>query len=575
LIKSSTMRKIVFFVLALSLSLAQETKRYYLTVEGKAPRASFLPTTAVVTVLTAEDIKKMPFTTLAEILQFLPSLTVVRRSQASFDLSVRGASPKRTLILLNGMRINDPQSEHFNMEVPISLQQIERIEIFKGGTSTFYGSSSAAGGINIVTSSGGNTLSAVAGEKGLFGFAASASLGNFSLGLSSRKSRGYYPGREFDLRDVSAQYTGKKARLFFGAGVKEMGEANFYAPYPSWERIGRYVLSGNLRLGGVELGLLSRTLRDHFVLDRERPLWYENRHKNFLHSLRAAKRFSLPRGEITLGLEGNSEGIRSGRLGNHHRESLALVGEFTRAGGGFSLDLGLRAEVFSAGKPFYGFYLGYQKSLGKAFLISASVGNSFRLPSFTELYYSSPANVGNPDLRPEKSLSADLSLETRTVAGRGTVSLFWRRDRDLVDWVRTGIHSPWRAANLAPIQRFGLEFSWGWRWRRGIFSLGFLRTFLHYRMEETPKYALALDKLKLSSSLIFYLGRIGFSSALSYREMVLGQKGIFLNARISLRLPGKIRVFLQGSNLFNTVIEEIPGVKIEGRWLSAGLRLDL
>ncbi len=569
------MRRIIVFVSLIFLSLARQTKRYSLTVEEKAPKANLAPTTAVVRVLTAQEIRKLPFSSLSELLHFLTSLTVIRRGQVSFDLAVRGASPKRTIILLNGMRVNDPQTEHFNMELPVSLEQIKRIEVIRGGTSTFYGSSSAAGAINIVTTSGRSSFSLLAGEKGLFSYSASASLGGFTVSLFSKRSSGYYPGREFNVRDISVQYSKGAARLFFGAGLKEMGEANFYAPYPSWERIESYLFSGSLQFEGLELSLLSRSLHDHFVLDRERPDWYENRHRNFLHSARLTKRISLPWGRFSLGLEASEEGIKSFRLGDHRRESLALMGGFSRAGDGFSLDLGLRTEFFSGNKPFYGFYLGYQRALGRGFLFSASLGNSFRLPNFTELYYSSPANLGNPELRPEKSLNAEINLEGSLGQGRAVLSLFWRKDRDLIDWVRSEPTAPWKASNLPSMQSIGMEVLWSKAWRSGSFSLGLTRIFLHYRIDQTVKYALVLDKFKLSSSLVFHRGRFSFSSALSYREMVLGQKGVFFNARVSLRLWETAQLFLQGSNLLNTVIEEIPGVKIEGQWLSAGLSFKL
>ena len=67
------------------------------------------------------------------------------------DVGIRGSSFSQNLILLNGMRLNDPQTAHHSFDLPVSVGDIDRVEIIKGSASTQYGADAFAGVINIIT----------------------------------------------------------------------------------------------------------------------------------------------------------------------------------------------------------------------------------------------------------------------------------------------------------------------------------------------------------------------------------------------------------------------------------------
>jgi iron complex outermembrane receptor protein len=91
--------------------------------------------------------------TLSDLLKLDASLDLTERAPNGIqgDLSIRGAGFGKTLVLLNGMRINDVQSGHHNMDIPVPLESVDRIEVMRGSGSTLYGADAVGGVINIVT----------------------------------------------------------------------------------------------------------------------------------------------------------------------------------------------------------------------------------------------------------------------------------------------------------------------------------------------------------------------------------------------------------------------------------------
>src|SRR6185312_16261858 len=81
------------------------------------------------------------------------SLNLQSRAPAGVqsDLSIRGTTFEQSLILLNGFRINDPETGHLNLDIPVPLDAISRIEVLHGSGSTFYGSDAIGGAVNLIT----------------------------------------------------------------------------------------------------------------------------------------------------------------------------------------------------------------------------------------------------------------------------------------------------------------------------------------------------------------------------------------------------------------------------------------
>src|SRR5208283_3732517 len=90
---------------------------------------------------------------MVDLLQLDPSLDLQERAPdgVQTDLSIRGSSFGQTLVLLNGLRVDDAQTGHHDMDIPVPLDSVERIEVLRGSGSAMYGSDASGGVINVIT----------------------------------------------------------------------------------------------------------------------------------------------------------------------------------------------------------------------------------------------------------------------------------------------------------------------------------------------------------------------------------------------------------------------------------------
>src|SRR6185295_16125897 len=99
------------------------------------------------------DEQRLLTNTVTDFLNQEPSVDLRQRGQNNIqtDVSIRGANFGQTLVLLNGFRMNDPQSGHHNMDLPVPLESVDRIEVLKGSGSTLYGSDAIGGVVQLIT----------------------------------------------------------------------------------------------------------------------------------------------------------------------------------------------------------------------------------------------------------------------------------------------------------------------------------------------------------------------------------------------------------------------------------------
>ena len=121
-------------------------------ISGERPEA-FQPIVEVVAVLTQKDVERAAVQNLSDLLTYLQGVDVRSRNREGVqaDISLRGGTFDQVAILLNGINFTDPQTGHFNLNLPIDLQSIERIEILQGPGAWSAGNIAFSGAINIVT----------------------------------------------------------------------------------------------------------------------------------------------------------------------------------------------------------------------------------------------------------------------------------------------------------------------------------------------------------------------------------------------------------------------------------------
>ena len=199
---------LIAILLAVSLQLSEVTvSGEQLAVSGNGYR--------LVSTMTAEEVQLLPVTTVADLLQYIPGIDVRQRgaSGVQMDPSVRGGSAKQVKVLLNGIDMTDPQTEHYTMDIPIDALLIERIEVLQG---TNYAIDAFSGAINIVTKpkvetpkSKAITAQLTAGEYGLVnpGVAVKSNTNNWYVNTSAsyNRSDGYATNTDYQIINAYAQ----------------------------------------------------------------------------------------------------------------------------------------------------------------------------------------------------------------------------------------------------------------------------------------------------------------------------------------------------------------------------------
>lgn len=120
-----------------------------------ASRLSSALTTGIreLIVLSQKEIDILPVESITDLLNFLGGVDLQRRGRgvAQADFSMRGSTFEQVLILIDGVRINDPQTGHHNSDISLTLSDIQRVEILPGHSSSLYGSHGYGGMIHIIT----------------------------------------------------------------------------------------------------------------------------------------------------------------------------------------------------------------------------------------------------------------------------------------------------------------------------------------------------------------------------------------------------------------------------------------
>jgi outer membrane receptor protein involved in Fe transport len=364
-------------------------------------------------------------------LQLDSSVDLRQRAPAGVqaDLSLRGGAFGQTLVLVDGVRVNDPQTGHHNLDLALPLGSISRIEILKGAGSTFYGSDAVGGAVNLVTRPPRASLVSLGAGVGSFGLnQQQAALSAVRRGVAQRFSfsrdfsRGFRPNRDYRSLALASQTNVStplgSAALTLGHADRPFGADRFYGNFGSWERTRTWFASLRQELGAATQATLGyRRHTDLFLLERYRPELYTNRHAAASYQASVRRRDDFGRNTtLHYGAETTADRIGSNNLGRHRRAGGAGYAALeVRALRRYSFSAGLREQYYGGGRWVASPSLAGGAWLTPALKIRASASHAYRLPTFTDLYYRDPATAGSPDLRPERAWS----YERARAGGRG------------------------------------------------------------------------------------------------------------------------------------------------------------
>ncbi|MCG6961858.1 MAG: TonB-dependent receptor [Acidobacteria bacterium] len=534
--------------------------------------------------LTKEEIQALPVHDITELLAALPGVGLTRRGAfgAQADLNLRGSTFEQTLVLVNGVRIGNSQTGHHDLDLFIPLAAVERVEILYGPGSAAHGSGAFGGAINIVTGVPFPTAHIGAGSHGLATGGVASPLGAGSWVAGERTVQtGFRDDTESSVNQAAAGWGWRSGARSFevsaAGGERHFGAWKFYSDaYP----LERERTSGALVVARAQLPVGSLNLRpylradhhrDTFILDRGRPDWYRNLH--LTRSYLAGAGLSRDRGawRWTAGAEASHDDIDSSNLGRHRRLRQAIYGELGWFGDRATADLQLRVDHQQSWGTVTTLAGGGWWDLGHGLSLRLHHGQSFRAPSFTELYYSSPATVGNPLLGPERGRTSEIGLD----GGGWSLTVFRRRAHSLIDYL-LGDDGVWRATNLGRLTTGGVEAAFQLpaagllRWQR--LSLEWLHSSVDVDRSRSA-YALAHPRLEMAWTGAVDLGGAwsgGWTARL--RDPNDGSAWTTLDLRLGRRILGPTTLTVEAANVFDRHITELHGIPLPGRWLS--LRLD-
>ena len=557
------------------------------------------------TIIEAEEIESAPVRSVAELLEYAAGVDIRRRGPEGIqaDMSIRGSTFEQVLVLVDGVKMSDPQTGHHTMDIPVVLSDIDRVEVLHGQGSSVHGPNAFGGVVHIITKKPGGCSGRVEGSAGENSFSSgtlsvSAPVGGAShrVSLQRTESGPYQHNTEFDISTVSYQ-SGIETRLLpvrvsIGHMDKKFGAGSFFSEsFPDqWEATETTTAQVRGETAGDELvasGVVYwRRHRDTFILDRTSAQFPVNTHTTHLYGSELSFSLERPWGAIAFGAEIAEESIDSSNLGDRSRGRGALFFEYQSVrADAFLLDVGMRGDHYEGwvweGSP--GASLAYR--VGHSLMQRGSAGRSFRVPTYTELYYETAANKGDPDLVPEEAWSYELGLDHDDGVFSWGATMFRREGEDLIDWVREEGDAPWEASNISEVDSQGLELTFSTRPDHAggscpvsCLSLGYTYLDQDSRRGEGLESKYVMDYLRHQAVAVLRHDaplRLGLTWRLSYSDRVGGDSYFLLDARLARKLgDGGAELFLLGTNLLGTSYEEIGGVLMPGRWLSAGVSVE-
>jgi vitamin B12 transporter len=554
-------------------------------------------------VITKAQLSTLPVQSVAEALTYVPGVDIRQRGPMGIqaDIGIRGGTFDQTLILINGVKVSDPQTGHHSFNLPLSMDNVERIEVLKGQGARIYGQNAFNGAINIITKVPEKKAVFLRGYGGDFGtFGGNVSLAlpgktygqNISVGYD--RSDGYHENDDYKLGNVFYQSylnaLGGSFNLIGGFTGRKFGAAGFYVPdSEEYEEVKTGFVSIDYTKKHNNLTFKPRVYwrrnHDDYVFIRSDPDYYHNLHTTNVYGAETNMTYRNTLGLTGVGVEIRSENINSTNLGEHER---TIAGIFAEHRFYFFNKLDVTPGIYINWYSDYGwnYFPGLDMSydISQSLKLFTNLGRSFRIPTFTDLYYQGPSNIGNSNLEPESAFTYEGGIKLFQKGFWGQVSYFKRNASNLIDWVREDNEQPWQPQNFYNVDIQGVEATLEFNFNNliaGSFPLQKFTanyTYIEAALLNTPAESrYALDNLK--HQLI-----LGANSRI-YKNLFLDLRFRFLD-RVTLdnynlldtRLYYKrenLNIFAEATNLTNTSYKEAGYVQMPGRWLRAGLQLTL
>ena len=599
---------LIFLISNFSVSQDQTTDLDEVVVLSSKLDLPFSKNFRTVNIISSEDIKNSPVTNVSDLLQEITGIDVRRRGVGGVqgDLYIRGGGFDQTLLLVDGMKMDDAQTGHHTLNMILPLYLIERVEIIKGPAARIFGQNAFNGAINIVTKDFDgekgtihmnlNELSYGSFEQKNISLSTKITAENIKslISYSGNRSDGYRHNTDFKRNNyfVKTSFNTNKSPVNIIASFNEnkFGANGFYAS-PSateqYEETQASLLGVTTTINSKKLSITPRLYwrrgQDEYIYIRDNPSVYRNLHKTNKVSAELSGSYFSKSGITGFGVDLSTVNISSNNLGDHKRTTVNLFADHT-----FQLfdkklfiSPGIALSYFSdmSFHSFPGIDLGYNVS--SDFKIYSNIGKTYRIPTYTDLYYSDRTTVGNENLNPESATSTELGLKYNSSNFKFSAALFNRSAKNIIDYVKSSENDLWKAENIGSLTTKGYEFDISYSFKSSYdlsnvnsISIGYtnIRDNNYVTDINFSKYSLNSLKHHLISKLnLKYIKNINHSIVYKYSERSDKSNYSVLDSKIMY----KKGLYIYINNILDEIYSETNLVPMPGRSFLVGFNVGI
>lgn len=591
-----------------------------------------------ITSISGSYFSQLPIHSIDDLLKYLPGIEVQQRGPAGSqaDIVIRGGTYQQVLVLLDGLRLNDPNTGHFSAYFPIAPTEIDRVEILKGAAAGIYGSEAVGGVIQIISKTfvakknlqhQELQVQANAGQYGMLGLNAGAMyqknqttlaggiLLNQADGQQQRGTTGFYKNQtaSFSVNHYLNSYWKLAFRTTYDK--RYFSAQNFYTSFKS--DTAKETVTGYWN----QLNLSYQKNQDQIYLDagfkQASDVYAFNSvgapNQNLSKLLQFAGRYQhqfSAQAQLVTGLQVQQKFIESNDRGRHQLTQTGLfllwnqqVSERFLLSGSIRLDHTQNIGAELVPQINFSYKTGMVQWRG-------SLGKTIRQADFTERYNNynkalvSSGSIGNPDLKAETSLSYELGFDLLANSHWRLSNTFFQRNQSgVIDWaptpydlmprktnlVSTGTYA--FASNIAKVNVTGwetdLRYLNNWSKHKKIMATAGLVWLDSKTFDAAPSFYLSSHaKLLVNSSLLYGTKHWQLSGNAIYKMRTaasasaigaeLSDNYFLLNAKCQVFfLDQKLGCYLQADNVLNIAYSDLLGAVMPGRWVSVGIQLNL
>lgn len=582
-------------------------------------QASFGKQNRNMQVLDRKQIATLPVKSTAELLAYVAGADFRQRGPngTQADISIDGSTFDQVLVLVNGVKMSDPQTGHHMMNLPIPISAIEQIEVLRGPAAMVYGVNALAGAINIVTRipqqnevsaqvyAGSNLQTDTTSGDTYYGWGAQASASfagkqqSHILSVAHDEGNGYRYNTAYKATRLFYQnrivLNSKNSIDAMGAYIhNDFGANGFYAApvdANSTETVQTaigsiaYTLKPNSKLM-IRPRVSYRYNNDDYIFVRQNPSLYHNIHETNVVTGEVQSSYTMRKGTVGMGIEYRNEDINSTNLGKRNRNNTGIYAEYKHYfNDKLNAGLGVYANYNSdyGWQAFPGLDAGYRFLPKWKVFANASMGQ--RLPTYTDLYYKGPTNIGNASLQPEHAKYAEGGLQYNGGMLFARAVYFYKNNTDFIDWVRTNTLAPWQPQNFQSVNTNGISGQVTYQLSKHlalsdkyVINLQGNYTYLS-PVIETPnnaisKYAVeALRHQAIASVRSMLWNKLQLNANVRYLYRINANDYTLVDARVAYRIK-QFNIYADVNNILDTKYREASVIQLPGRWYTVGVQFN-